>query len=138
MCCSNISLVPLICSGDEVWRPGGSIDQDAGPAAESNDNDGWGQSATSEEQNNPFGSPSSEADSGKFPDSDDSFCKLNCAHTILLITFSFTSVSYRLGCFYNFDHTQHVGAGTRRLYKTAGIRSCFRSAYPARRKDCRS
>jgi transcription elongation factor SPT5 len=50
--------------GDEVWRPGGSIDQDAGPAAESNDNDGWGQSATSEEQNNPFGSPSSEADSG--------------------------------------------------------------------------
>ena len=79
--------VPLICSGDEVWRPGGSIDQDAAPAVESNDNDGWGQSATSEEQNNPFGSPSSEADSGKFPDSDDSFCKLrpnNFVDNILL------------------------------------------------------
>lgn len=49
---------------DEVWRPGGSIDQEPAQPT-SNDNDGWGAaSGTSPEQNNPFGSPSSEADNG--------------------------------------------------------------------------
>jgi hypothetical protein len=44
--------------GDEVWRPGGSIDQEP---AQPND-DGWGPSIASEEQSNSFGSPVSEVD----------------------------------------------------------------------------
>ena len=43
--------------GEEVWRPGGSLDQDA---TENGDDDGWG--STSNEQSNPFGS--SDADTG--------------------------------------------------------------------------
>jgi transcription elongation factor SPT5 len=46
--------------GDEVWRPGGSIDQ--GPAHQVDD--GWGPSVLPEEQNNPFGSPVNEVDNG--------------------------------------------------------------------------
>lgn len=48
--------------GDEVWRPGGSIDRD--PQPETSADDGWGASGTSPEQNNPFGSPAIETDNG--------------------------------------------------------------------------
>mmetsp|Transcript_15570 Transcript_15570/g.26001 ORF Transcript_15570/g.26001 Transcript_15570/m.26001 type:complete len:784 (+) Transcript_15570:3-2354(+) len=43
--------------GEEVWRPGGSLDQEA---TENGDDDGWG--SNSNEQSNPFGS--TEADTG--------------------------------------------------------------------------
>jgi transcription elongation factor SPT5 len=45
---------------DEVWRPGGSIDQEP----DQQDDDGWGPNIMYEEQNNPFGSPVSEVDNG--------------------------------------------------------------------------
>lgn len=44
--------------GDEVWRPGGSIDQEPSHPAD----DGWGPDIAPEEQSNPFGSPVSEVD----------------------------------------------------------------------------
>jgi transcription elongation factor SPT5 len=43
--------------GEEVWRPGGSLDQDA-----AENEDGWG--STSKEQSNPFGSSDGEAVGG--------------------------------------------------------------------------
>lgn len=43
--------------GEEVWRPGGSLDQDT---TENGDEDGWG--STSNDQSNPFGS--SDPDTG--------------------------------------------------------------------------
>jgi len=53
----------VLSSGDEMWRPGGSIDQESAQFA-ANDNDGWGQSVASPE-NNPFDSPSSDSENGK-------------------------------------------------------------------------
>lgn len=51
-----------IISGDEVWRPGGSIDQDPNEVANVIDDDGWG---SSNDKTTSFGS---EADRGKnFP-----------------------------------------------------------------------
>ena len=45
--------------GDEVWRPGGSIDQEPSHVVD----DGWGP-ATAPAEQNPFGSPVSEVDNG--------------------------------------------------------------------------
>lgn len=64
-CSLTLSFLFCSCSGDEVWRPGGSIDHEPAAAAADIDNDGWGQNSPSEEQNNPFGSPTtSEMDIG--------------------------------------------------------------------------
>lgn len=80
-------LTCLFYRGDEVWKPGGSIDKE--PEPPSND-DGWGQSGASPEQNNPFGSPSNEVDNGKCHFSSDAYCgQVKCvANRAILFVYS--------------------------------------------------